>query len=57
MFGMMNDMIGNMVRTLHKPVCFEGGTEGAPAIPSNCLPSYCAFLVWAVLKLPRWQRL
>lgn len=24
MFGMMNDMIGNMVRTLHKPLCSEG---------------------------------
>lgn len=33
MFGMMNDMIGNMVRALCDPFCIEGSAEGASAIP------------------------
>lgn len=37
MFGMMNDMIGNMVRTLYKPGLWEGGTEGAPSDVSHLI--------------------
>lgn len=44
MFGMMNDMIGNMVRTLRKPVCIEGSPEGASAIPS--IISHLIVLFW-----------
>lgn len=57
MFGMMNDMIGNMVRTLHQPVCIERRPEVAPAVLSNVSHLIGALLVSAVFKLPRWQRL
>lgn len=37
MFGMMNDMIGNMVRTLHDLFCIEGNAEDASSVPSLIL--------------------
>lgn len=56
MFGMMNDMIGNMVRTLHDPFCIEGSAEGASAIPLMSLILLCC-LGWTEPHLPRWQSL
>lgn len=56
MFGMMNDMIGNMVRTLHEPFCIEGSAEGASAIPLMS-PTLLCCLGWTEPQLPRWQRL
>lgn len=40
MFGMMNDMIGNMVRTFNKLICIkEESTDGASTILSVvCCP-------------------
>lgn len=56
MFGMMNDMIGNMVRTLHEPFCIEGSAEDASAIPLMSFTLLCC-LGWTEPHLPRWQRL
>lgn len=42
MFGMMNDMIGNMVRTFNKVICTKDC--GASAILSVvCCPIVCLF--------------
>lgn len=56
MFGMMNDMIGNMVRALHELFCIEGSAEGASSVPLMSLILLCC-LGWTEPHLPRWQRL
>lgn len=64
MFGMMNDMIGNMVRALHKPVCREGEVLVPPVLlccfSTGCEPCFMTRIQWqrAVLECreERWVR-